>query len=141
MIETSVDYTIFFRELSSIPEDVTSLTKSFYGNKSQDETLIKRWHEWHQKWKNSIDIVTPEAREALLVQMKSVNPKYTLREWILVPAYQQAERGDYSLIHELQEIMIDPYAEQSEEIARKYYQKKPAELFNIAGVSHVSCSS
>ena len=30
MMQTSVDYTLFFRELSHIPEDITPLTKSFY---------------------------------------------------------------------------------------------------------------
>ena len=141
MIETSVDYTIFFRELSAIPEDLTPLIKSFYGDRYNDEALMQRWRTWLQQWRDSIDAATPEAREALSKKLKSVNPKYTLREWILVPAYQAAERGDYSLIHELLEVMTDPYAEQSEEIERKYYRKKPDELFNIAGVSHVSCSS
>ncbi len=141
MIETSVDYTIFFRELSAIPEDLTPFVKSFYGDRYNDEALMQRWRTWLQQWRNSIDAATPEAREALSKKLKSVNPKYTLREWILVPAYQAAERGDYSLIHELLEVMTDPYAEQSEEIERKYYHKKPEELFNIAGVSHVSCSS
>jgi uncharacterized protein YdiU (UPF0061 family) len=73
--------------------------------------------------------------------MKQTNPKYTLREWHLVPAYQKAAEGDYSLIHELLEVMSDPYAEQSAETEAKYYQLKPMELFDIAGVSHVSCSS
>ena len=73
--------------------------------------------------------------------MKKTNPKYTLHEWILVPAYKAAKRGDYTLIEELMEVMIDPYAEQSEMVERKYYRKKPAGLFDIAGVSHVSCSS
>ena len=73
--------------------------------------------------------------------MKAVNPKYTLREWFLVPAYKLAENGDYTLIEELQEIMNDPYEEQSKEIEEKYYREKPVELFDIAGISHVSCSS
>ena len=30
MIETSVDYTIFFRELSCVPDNISLLTKSFY---------------------------------------------------------------------------------------------------------------
>jgi len=141
MIETSVDYTIFFRELSSIPEDITPLAKSFYGEKSSDETLMKRWSQWLEQWLNSLDAATPKARETLSAQMKSVNPKYTLREWLLIPAYEQAYRGDYSLIHELLDVMTNPYAEQSEEIEQKYYRKKPTELFDIAGVSHVSCSS
>ena len=73
--------------------------------------------------------------------MKAINPKYTLREWFLVPAYQQATNGDYTLIKELQEVMTNPYDEQSKEIEEKYYREKPPELFEIAGISHVTCSS
>jgi len=141
MMQTSVDYTIFFRELSTVPDDINPLKKSFYKNTTNDEGLEKRWSEWLEKWKSLIDATTPESREELSQQMKRVNPKYTLREWFLVPAYQQAEEGNYALIHELQEIMTNPYDEQSKEIEEKYYRNKPAEFFEIAGISHVSCSS
>jgi uncharacterized protein YdiU (UPF0061 family) len=73
--------------------------------------------------------------------MKSVNPKYILREWFLVDAYEAANKGDYSLIYELQEVMNNPYLEQSKEIENKYYRLKPLEFFDLAGTSHVSCSS
>jgi len=140
MMETSVDYTIFFRELSSLPTEIDPLTKSFY-NENIDKVLMARWSEWLKKWQEAIKTTSLEEREALSKQMKSVNPKYTLREWFLVPAYQKATDGDYSLIHELQEVMNNPYEEQSKEIEEKYYRKKPMELFDIAGVSYVSCSS
>ena len=141
MIETSVDYTIFFRELSTVPEDITPLTKSFYGDALYDEKILNRWREWLERWKSLIDVTTAEARETLSRLMKSVNPKYTLREWFLVPAYKQAEQGDYTFIKELQEVMNNPYAEQSKEIEEKYYREKPSQFFDIAGISHVSCSS
>ncbi|MCH9813993.1 MAG: protein adenylyltransferase SelO family protein [Epsilonproteobacteria bacterium] len=141
MIETSVDYTIFFRELSHIPDDIAPLAKSFYGEKVHDEALMERWTQWLEQWRTATGVTTREERKVLSEQMKAVNPKYTLREWFLVPAYKQAEQGDYSLIHELQEVMNNPYDEQSSEIEEKYYREKPAELFDIAGVSHVSCSS
>jgi len=149
MMETSVDYTIFFRELSCIPDNISALTKSFYGDSKYDEKYLKSWSQWLQKWKalindtNPMDInaTTPEAYEKLSMQMKQVNPKYTLREWFLVPAYQEAQKGNYTPIKELQEIMTNPYAEQSSEIENKYYREKPSELFEIAGISHVSCSS
>ncbi|UFS63039.1 protein adenylyltransferase SelO family protein [Sulfurimonas sp. HSL-3221] len=149
MLETGVDYTIFFRELSSVPEDIAPLTKSFYGDGVKDAALLNRWSEWLEKWKSvvqatnpdDINAASPESREALSRQMKAVNPKYTLREWFLVPAYQQAADGDYTLIKELQAVMTDPYAEQSEAVAAKYYRKKPTEYFEIAGISHVTCSS
>jgi uncharacterized protein YdiU (UPF0061 family) len=141
MIQTSVDYTILFRELSSVPEDIAALAKSFYGDAIHDEKVLKSWSLWFHKWKSVINVTTSEEKEKLSTQMKQVNPKYTLREWFLVPAYKAAERGDYSLIHELQEIMSDPYGEQSLEVEEKYYREKPSELFSVAGVSHVSCSS
>lgn len=137
MIETSVDYTIFFRELSAIPEDITALKKSFYSF-NYDESIEERWKQWFKKWKS---LISSSDTAKLSAKMKLINPKYTLREWFLVPAYEQAKKGDYTLIHELQEIMTNPYAEQSKEIENNYYTLKPLELFEVGGVSHVSCSS
>tara|TARA_B110000046_G_C12991780_1_gene398162 strand:- start:37 stop:1746 length:1710 start_codon:yes stop_codon:yes gene_type:complete len=141
MIETSVDYTIFFRELSNIPDDISELKKSFYGESKYDENILKGWSEWLNKWKSLINAITAESREKLSKEMKLINPKYTLREWLLVPAYKKAEKENYSLVRELQEIMTNPYAEQSSEIEEKYYRQKPSEFFEIAGISHISCSS
>ena len=73
--------------------------------------------------------------------MKSVNPKYALREWLLAPAYQQAARGDYESIRELQEVMSQPYAEQSKSVEEKFYRLKPPMFDDIGGISHMSCSS
>lgn len=138
MVKSSVDYTIFFRELSNIPDDIKVLKKSFYKDLT-DDVIEKRWSEWFTKWKSLIN--SSNNTDELSSQMKLVNPKYTLREWFLVPAYTQANEGDYSLIKELQEIMTDPYSEQSKEVQSKYYSLKPLELFEVGGVSHVSCSS
>ena len=140
MIETKVDYTIFFRELSNIPNDVNNLEKSFYVS-LKDENIKVRWNDWLEKWKLFIDVNDNESKEKLTKQMKLINPKYTLREWHLVWAYQEAEKGNYKPVHELQKIMTNPYAEQTKEIEEKYYEKKPLDFFGIAGISHVSCSS
>jgi uncharacterized protein YdiU (UPF0061 family) len=138
MMQTSVDYTLFFRELSEVPTDILSLTKSFYQDILGNEELKQRWVDWLEKWQ----VATKSSeKEELSRKMKSVNPKYTLREWHLVPAYKRAEQGDYTLLKALQEVMNNPYEEQSQEIEVKYYALKPAELFEVAGVSHVSCSS
>jgi uncharacterized protein YdiU (UPF0061 family) len=150
MMQTQVDYTIFFRELSTIPDDIGPLQKSFYqGSRynADSEAMDKRWSEWLVKWKALInrapntDITLSLSREALSSQMKLVNPKYTLREWFVVPAYKQAAEGSYSLVRELQNIMTQPYAEQSQDVEDKYYKRKPAEYFQAGGLSHYSCSS
>jgi uncharacterized protein YdiU (UPF0061 family) len=141
MIETNVDYTIFFRELSNIPQEISPLLKSFYDETFLDKKLLANWSKWLDQWNALIDTPTPESREKLSQQMKQTNPKYTLREWFLVSAYEQAATGDYTLIKELQEIMVHPYDEQSDEIEEKYYKEKPSYFFNVAGISHISCSS
>ena len=157
MVQTPVDYTIFFRELSSIPSDITPLKKSFYtglsNNSAQAADTIAmdtRWTHWLEKWQtllisgsdaNDTNGSTLRSREEISRQMKLVNPKYILREWFVVPAYQQATSGDYTLIKELQDVMTQPYAEQSQEIEDKYYRLKPLEFFEVGGLSHLSCSS
>jgi uncharacterized protein YdiU (UPF0061 family) len=141
MIKTSVDYTLFFRELSCVPDDISALTKSFYGDSKYDEKILKSWSEWLDTWKLLLHITTPKSRENLAKEMKQVNPKYTLREWFLVPAYKEAQKGNYTLIKELQEVMTNPYDEQSSEIEQMYYKEKPSEFFKVAGISHISCSS
>lgn len=150
MMQTPVDYTIFFRELSSIPDDISSLKKSFYKTSAQDTDLKemdKRWAEWLENWKTLLNsssdanATSSRSREEISRQMKLVNPKYILREWFVVPAYQQATAGNYSLIRELQDVMTQPYTEQSKEVEDEYYRLKPAEFFEVGGLSHLSCSS
>lgn len=148
MVQTPVDYTIFFRELSSLPDDIRPLKKSFYNNAAHDtEEMDKRWAQWLEKWKMLLNSASdthapsPHAREDISKKMKRVNPKYILREWFVVPAYQQAAAGNYTLIRELQDVMTQPYAEQSKEVEDKYYSLKPPEFFEVGGLSHLSCSS
>ncbi len=138
MMQTTVDYTIFFRELSNIPKDISQLFLGFYEELTDNKELLNNWSEWLEKWKSLIDTSN---LEELSKQMKQTNPKYTLREWFLVPAYKEAQKGDYTLLRELQEVMNDPYGEQLSQIEQKFYQLKPREFFEIAGISHISCSS
>lgn len=141
MAQTPVDYTIFFRELSAVPDDIGPLKKGFYNSSAYNadpEGMDRRWSEWLTKWKSLRQTCS---REDLSRQMKLVNPKYSWREWLVVPAYQQAAAGNYSLIRELQDVMTQPYAEQSRAIEEKYYRRKPLEFFELGGSSHYSCSS
>lgn len=147
MMQTSVDYTLFFRELSNLPTNIESLEKSFYQNSCKQglsEELEHRWSTWLEQWTaqiNSTNTTLSRSREECIQQMKQVNPKYTLQEWFVQPAYQQAAEGSYELIRELQEVMTQPYAEQSEEVEEQYYRLRPSELNNLGGLSHYSCSS
>jgi uncharacterized protein YdiU (UPF0061 family) len=150
MVQTPVDYTLFFRQLSMVPDDIGPLKKSFYKDANTDpEAMDKRWSEWLTKWKSLIgntntsaaNAAAQRSRDEISRKMKLVNPKYSLREWFVVPAYQQATAGNYSLVRELQEVMTQPYAEQSQNMEEKYYRLKPSEFFDVGGLSYLSCSS
>ena len=66
--------------------------------------------------------------------MKKFNPKYTWREWMIVTAYEEAEKGNYEKIKELQSIFSNPYQKQSPEIEQKYDRLKPSHFLNYGGV-------
>ncbi|MEO0868776.1 MAG: protein adenylyltransferase SelO family protein, partial [Cyanobacteria bacterium J06642_11] len=136
MTHSDVDYTIFFRELSHIPDDVLALEKSFYGKTSQQH--YDQWQAWLKSWRGLID---DGNLSEISAKMKQTNPKYTWREWLVVPAYQQAMEGDYRLVKELQAVFSHPYDEQSQEMEDKYYRLRPSAFSDVGGVSYYSCSS
>ncbi|MBU3001859.1 protein adenylyltransferase SelO family protein [Paraglaciecola arctica] len=142
MMEKSyVDYTIFFRELIKLPKDISGISKSFYGPETAD--LAEQWRLWLQKWQGLI-VVDESGKQDLHKAsqiMQQVNPKYTWREWLVVPAYQQAGAGDFALVRELQQVLTQPFNDQSSEVDSKYNRLKPQAFFAAGGVSHYSCSS
>ena len=140
MAKTSVDYTIFFRELSNMPANISGLSKSFYAAPTDD--LSEQWQHWLQSWRSLMNPSGNSEEQSQKQQiMQQNNPKYTWREWRVVSAYQNAHNGDFSLVHELQQVLTQPYDEQAIAIENKYYRLKPAAFFDAGGVSHYSCSS
>lgn len=137
MVSAKVDYTIFFRRLSDIPEQLSTLKESCY-LPSSDE-LDGQWTHWLQRWRQRLS--EGGHLEATSSAMKLVNPAITWREWLIAPAYEQAAQGDTTLIQELQAVFSHPYDELPAELAAKYDRLKPREFFNAGGVSHYSCSS
>jgi uncharacterized protein YdiU (UPF0061 family) len=137
LVLSKADYTIFFRNLSHIPEQLSSLKESFYVPSS--EQLDGQWQNWLQRWRERI--TASGDTQVTSAAMKRINPKYTWREWLIAPAYEKAAQGDYGLIKELQAVFSHPYDEQSAAVAAKYDQLKPRQFFNAGGVSHYSCSS
>lgn len=137
MLLAKADYTILFRRLSAIPEQLSSLKESFYLPSSEE--LDGRWTQWLQRWRDQIS-AQGDLSETSAV-MRRVNPAITWREWLIAPAYEQAAQGDFSLVRELQTVFRHPYEELSPELAATYDRLKPREFFNAGGVSHYSCSS
>ncbi len=134
MTQTPVDFTLLFSELSNIPTDISGLSKCFYQTPTDD--LQDQWHQWLRSWQALLG----DSQKAQQ-QMKQVNPTYTWREWLVVPAYQQAALGNFELVHELQQVLTKPYEQQSTEVESKYASLKPQAFWGAGGVSHYSCSS
>jgi uncharacterized protein YdiU (UPF0061 family) len=72
--------------------------------------------------------------------MKRASPKYIPREWMLVKAYQDAERGEYETIHALSRLFENPYDEQ-EEMEKLYFRKADERIYaggGTGGVTHMT---
>ena len=71
--------------------------------------------------------------------MNRVNPKYVLRNYLAQQAIEQAEKGDYAMLHQLYRVLQKPYDEQPQE--SELANKRPEWARNKAGCSMLSCSS
>ncbi|ANB26624.1 hypothetical protein A6F57_16385 [Alteromonas stellipolaris] len=137
MMRTGVDYNHFFRELSNLPTTVDALKTSFYA--PLKEGMVSEWNEWLQQWREQLE--KSGDIDEIATKMKLNNPKFTWREWLVVPAYKEAEMGTFNRIHALQEVLTKPYEEQSAQTESDYYRLRPREFFGAGGIAHYSCSS
>ena len=71
--------------------------------------------------------------------MDQINPKYVLRNYMAQLAIDAADKGDYSIIEELFELLKDPYSEQLDH--EKWFVKRPEWARHKVGCSMLSCSS
>ena len=136
MLASKLDYTVFFRQLSAIPETIEPLKASFYAGSS--DALDAKWRGWLQQWRKRLE--AQGDLQSVSAAMQRVNPAITWREWLVAPAYEQAREAETTRIQELQEVFSTPYQAPPAELAR-YAQLKPREYFHAGGVSHYSCSS
>ena len=137
MLNSRADFTLLFRRLSDIPEDVSALKDSFYLPSSEE--LDAQWNHWLRRWRQRLGEAAD--LQAISAAMRRVNPAITWREWLIAPAYQQAAEGDFSLIRDLQTLFSSPYEAPPAALAARYDRLRPREFFNAGGVSHYSCSS
>ncbi|MEI8250180.1 MAG: protein adenylyltransferase SelO family protein [Synechococcus sp. ELA057] len=137
MLLSNVDFTILFRRLSGIPEAIADLKPSFYQPSSEE--LDGRWNRWLARWRDQLSCYGDLSETS--AAMKRVNPAVTWREWLIVPAYEQAAQGDTRALLELQAVFSTPYDDLTGELQATYDRLKPSPFFEAGGVSHYSCSS
>ena len=139
MQHSRVDYTLFFRALCDLPQEAAALEHTFYADPA--DAHRDQWQSWLNRWHDQIAADGAQDMDAISSAMKHTNPRYTWREWLVVSAYERAERGDYTQVRELQSLFAHPYVDQPTDIAAKADQKRPPRFQGLGGVSHFSCSS
>lgn len=141
-IET--DMTIFFRKLGGITKEdpaikaFDTIKEAFYNEQDLNDALLKNWHDWLEDYRIRINLETSSDAERK-EQMNAVNPKYVLRNYMAQLCIDEADKGDYSLLKELFEMLKNPYDEQPD--FQKWFAKRPDWARNKVGCSMLSCSS
>merc|ERR1719433_1861402 len=142
MGKSDVDYAILFRQLAVLPAEygtnpdvdsarlVSPLRDAFY--KSLGNDVQELWANWLRQWLKALS--AEGSLEDAGERMKQVNPKYILKEHLLVDAYKAAMSGDYALVHELYTLIQKPYDEQPC-LEAKYYRRAPDAALSTSGTS------
>jgi len=81
-----------------------------------------KWLAWLRTWKALV--LKDQSATVVAETMKTRNPKYVPREWMLVQAYDAAARGDFSITHSLYQLFLRPYDEQPD-FHEKYFRCTP----------------
>ena len=70
--------------------------------------------------------------------MARANPKFILRNWMAMEAYERADKGDWSRVEELSLLLERPYDEQDAEQTERYFRATPEWARDKGGVAFLS---
>ena len=126
----AIDYTFFFRQLSNYKINRIDSLAEFWNYYEKKEELIVWLSVYDQRLKREL---SDDLKRS--VEMKSVNPKYVLRNYIAQEIIEELETGGNKMLKNWLKILYSPFAEHSE--YESYSKPTPAEKKNYI----VSCSS
>lgn len=147
--KTETDMTIFFRKLSELSKDMIvpekddssflqSVFDAFYKPEEVKGEVLFFWKDWMNRYLKRLNKETDSDKERKQ-KMDQVNPKYVLRNYMAQVAIDAADKGDYSIIDELFNLLKKPYDEQPN--VEKWFAKRPEWARTKVGCSMLSCSS
>ena len=122
----NVDYTILFRSLCDFNEANQTVRDQFIDREGFDQWAVKYLARLGQQ-----DLSDAQRRD----NMRAVNPKYVLRNYMAQAAIEKAQTGDYSEVNLLLKVLQSPCEEHPE--AQQYAGLPPDWAEKIS----VSCSS
>jgi len=140
---TETDMTIFFRNISDFKKEKSDeglqiVEAAFYNLESLTDDVKHQWNNWFKSYAKRLEAET-FSYDVRKEKMNQINPKYVLRNYMAQLAIDAADKGDYSLIDELFELLQNPYNEQPEQ--EKWFAKRPEWARHKIGCSMLSCSS
>jgi len=143
LYDAEMDYSMFFRALGELPDDLPAESASallgdvFYDDSKRDaqatalDTWLQQWHACVREHGRPF----AERRAA----MHAVNPWFVLRNYVAQQAIDAATAGDFTVVRTLLDVLRDPYTEQPPH--RQYALRRPEWAKHKAGCSMLSCSS
>lgn len=137
-----IDYTLFYRELARVielpvDEQLEALKDCFYS-----ETISAAAKKELEQWLEHYDVCGREQKQTLKSRqelMNQTNPYFILRNYLVVSALQDFDRGDRNTLLKLQSALKTPYEEN--DFTKDFYGKRPEWARHKAGCSMLSCSS
>lgn len=137
--EQETDMTLFFHSLSqSSNPNYQSVQDAFYQPEAHSDDYQQRWNVWFTQYQQRL-LADEPSDEARKETMRQVNPVYIFRNYLAQQAIDKAHDGDYSMIHDLLDVLRNPYSEQ--EGKAHYASKRPDWAKTKPGCSMLSCSS
>ncbi|MEY4496044.1 MAG: hypothetical protein RL744_1108 [Pseudomonadota bacterium] len=130
MHDSKVDFTNFFRKLSSLKKD-SKPNEILQRNEFVDRENIDLWFADYINRLQS-ESLTDDGRKNL---MDRVNPKYILRNHLTQIAIEKAQQDDFSEVRTLFQILSNPFDEQH--VFNDYSKPPPLDMQRVS----VSCSS
>lgn len=133
MAGNQVDYTRFFRQLAELDRSSSQTVIDL----CLDRDAARQWVERYLlRCTLEVDATGQSiSDEQRCAQMRRINPKYILRNYLAQQAIEQAEAGDYSEVQRLAALLRQPFDDQPE---WEHYAKLPPEWGKRL---EISCSS
>jgi len=145
---TRVDWTIFWRQLYLVAKDFDGDSTDY---EAMLDTLIgegdsgpfyepltpehrRQYLAWMERW---IDILKEE-EPGVAERMRLTNPKFVLREWMLVDAYSAAAEGDEDVLKDMFELIQHPYDEGTPQQESQYYCRAHEDALTAGGTAFMS---
>ena len=156
LLKSRTDWTVFFRQLAYVMKEFPDLASSdfkgmlamlegdesarpgssaFYEPLSEEQR--EEWLTWLGEWRQALALSVDDDN-SIYERMRLVNPKFVLREWMLVEAYSDAANGEEKTLRDMYELIQHPYDEGSPHESERYYRRAPDEVLHAGGTAFMS---